>query len=119
MAPSQSGKDDLSARISAAQARQAEKVRSKPQSSHSAGYGVGMKMAFDLLGGAIVGLVFGLAFDHVFGTKPWGLLVLLTLGMVAGFRLMLRSAELQAKRMAQNNDAAEDSSEAAQDGQAK
>lgn len=58
-----------------------------------------MKMVFDLIGGVIVGLLFGLAFDHVFGTRPWGLLVLLGFGLAAGLRLMLRTAQQQAKRI--------------------
>ncbi|GEM_PF-4352735 len=75
--------------------------RSKPRAGSSAtsGYGVGMKMVFDLIGGVIVGLLFGLAFDHVFGTRPWGLLVLLGFGLAAGLRLMLRTAQQQAKRI--------------------
>ena len=60
-----------------------------------------MKMVFDLIGGVLVGLLFGLAFDHVFGTRPWGLLVLLGFGLAAGLRLMLRTAQQQAKRFAQ------------------
>ncbi len=58
-------------------------------------------MVFDLIGGVLVGLLFGLAFDHVFGTRPWGLLVLLGFGLAAGLRLMLRTAQQQAKRFAQ------------------
>lgn len=91
--------DDLSARIAAAQAKLAEQNKPKAGSSATSGYGQGMKMVFDLIGGVLVGLLFGLAFDHVFGTRPWGLLVLLGLGLAAGLRLMLRTAQQQAKRI--------------------
>ncbi len=92
-------KDDLGARISAAQAKQAERHKPRSASNSTSGYGIGMKIVLDLIGGIVVGLVFGLALDHVLGTQPWGLLVLLALGSAAGFRLMLRTAEQQAKRM--------------------
>ena len=101
MPPNSPEQDDLAARIAAAQARHRAKTERKPGSSSAAGYGLGMKMVLDLVGGALVGLVFGLALDHVAGTKPWGLLVLMLLGIAAGFRLMLRTAEQQAKRNAE------------------
>lgn len=102
MAPSQPEKDDLQARIDAAKARQAQKTARKPGSAAASGYGVGMKMVLDLVGGALVGLVFGLALDQFLGTRPWGLLILLMLGLVAGFRLMLRTADSHAKRSAES-----------------
>lgn len=95
-----SEKDDLDHRIAAAQAKQAAKHAPK-KSASVAGYGLGMKMVLDLVGGALVGLIFGLAVDEWLGTKPWGLFILLTLGMVAGFRLMLRTAHQQAMRSQQ------------------
>lgn len=91
---------DLGNRIAAAQAKHAVKASKRPGSNATSGYGIGMKMVFDLIGGAVVGVVFGLAFDHLAGTEPFGLLVILTLGLIAGFRLMLRTAEQQAKRVA-------------------
>ncbi|MAT34892.1 MAG: hypothetical protein CMK06_07090 [Ponticaulis sp.] len=116
MAPSQPENDDLAARISAAQARQAGKTARKPGSGAASGYGIGMKMVLDLVGGALVGLVFGLALDHWLGTRPWGLLILLCLGLVAGFRLMLRTAESHAKRSAENMDADGKDAESAKKG---
>lgn len=93
--------NDLATRIAAAQARQAKREgKTKPGANANSGYGLGMKIVLDLIGGIMVGLVFGLAFDHVFNTRPWGLLIFLGLGTAAGFRLMLRTAEQQAKRSA-------------------
>lgn len=90
--------DDLDQRIATAKAKQMAKHKPKPQSSSTVGYGLGMKMVLDLLGGALVGIVFGLAFDRVFGTEPWGLLVLLLMGLAAGLRLMLRTGLDEARR---------------------
>ncbi|MAI91490.1 AtpZ/AtpI family protein [Ponticaulis sp.] len=101
MPPSSPEPDDLGARIAAAQAKQAQKTARKPKSSGASGYGLGMKMVLDLIGGVLVGMVFGLALDHVAGTKPWGLLVLLCLGLATGLRMMLRTANQEAKRFAE------------------
>lgn len=117
MAPSSPDNDDLGARIAAAQARQAEKYQQKPKSTAASGYGIGMKMVLDLLGGALVGLVFGLALDRTLGTKPWGLLILICLGMAAGFRMMLRTAQSHANRIAESSDVAEGKPKTTQMGQ--
>ena len=52
---------------------------------HSA---VGIEMGLSV----VVGLLVGWFLDDYFGTEPWLLLVFLILGMVAGFRSMLRAA---------------------------
>ncbi|MFC6745930.1 AtpZ/AtpI family protein [Methylobacterium persicinum] len=36
--------------------------------------------------------------DHVFGTKPWGLIVLLLLGCVAGFYNVMRASGFAGSR---------------------
>jgi ATP synthase protein I len=41
----------------------------------------------------IVGLLGGMWLDNRFGTTPWLMLVLLVLGLVAGFRNVLRAVE--------------------------
>jgi ATP synthase protein I len=109
---------DLGARIAAAQAEQAKReAKVKPGSNANSGYGLGMKIVLDLIGGALVGLIFGLALDHVLGTQPWGLLILLGLGMAAGFRLVLRTAQQQGKRTEVDSDAAILETDAAKKGQ--
>lgn len=85
--------------------------------SAASGYGVGMKMVLDLVSGAVVGLIFGLAVDHVLGTRPWGLIILIMLGMAAGFRLMLRTADSHAKRYAEKSNAVSEGSDSAIKGQ--
>lgn len=40
----------------------------------------------EFISGIIVGLVFGLAIDHFFGTKPFGMIIMILLGAAAGFR---------------------------------
>ncbi len=86
--------DDLRARITAAQARQAGRLESKGGfRSAAAGYGAGMRMVLDLVGGVVVGLIFGRALDLVAKTEPWGLIFFLLLGMATGFWNMIRTAK--------------------------
>jgi len=40
----------------------------------------------EFISGIIVGLVFGLAIDHFFGTKPFGIIIMILFGAAAGFR---------------------------------
>jgi|GEM_PF-390753 len=49
-------------------------------------------MGLHLVSGIIVGGVLGYALDTWLGTKPWGLLFFLFVGVVAGFRNMWRDA---------------------------
>lgn len=95
MAASRHDPDSLGERIAAAKAKHEEKDRPKPRASMK-GYGTGMKMVLDLVGGCLVGLVFGLAIDQFFNTAPWGLLIMLMLGIASGFRLMMRTASTYA-----------------------
>jgi ATP synthase protein I len=46
----------------------------------------------------LVGGVIGWGLDHFVGTKPWGLIVFVLLGFVAGVLNVMRSAGLVAER---------------------
>jgi len=59
---------------------------------------VGMKVGIDLFAGVVFGLVVGLALDRWLGTAPWMLVVFLMLGMGAGIRNVIRTAEEQRKK---------------------
>ena len=45
-----------------------------------------MRVGSEFFSGIIVGVVFGYGIDHIFGTKPWGMVVMILLGFMAGFR---------------------------------
>jgi ATP synthase protein I len=62
--------------------------------SSGAGMGLAMRLAVDLVAGVLLGGALGWGFDRLFGTSPWGLMVLLLLGFVAGTLNVLRSAGL-------------------------
>ncbi len=58
------------------------------------GYGIGVRLATDIVAGALVGGAIGWFIDGWLGTSPWGLIVLLLLGFAAGMLNALRGAGL-------------------------
>ena len=83
--------DALEKRLAAAQQREEE--RNRPQvSGADASYRSGNRVLADLLGGLLGGSVIGYAIGFFTGTNPWGLLVGLFLGIVVGFRNIIRAA---------------------------
>ena len=64
------------------------------------GYGLGVRLTTDLIAGTLVGGALGWLIDGWFGTSPWGLIVMLMLGVAAGALLALRSAGLVAESRA-------------------
>lgn len=64
------------------------------------GYGLGVRLTTDLIAGTLVGGALGWLIDGWFGTSPWGLIVMLMLGVAAGTLLALRSAGLVAESRA-------------------
>lgn len=57
-----------------------------PTKSHQLAYRVGV----EFVSGIFVGVLFGIAVDHFFSTKPWGLIIFILLGAGAGFRNIFR-----------------------------
>jgi ATP synthase protein I len=58
------------------------------------GFARGMRLSTELVAGVLVGAFLGWALDRLLGTSPWGLIVLLMLGFVAGVLNVMRSAGL-------------------------
>lgn len=60
--------------------------------SPQAGLGFAYRLGIEFLSGVLVGLFLGYAIDQIWGTQPWGLVVMALLGSAAGllniFRLM-------------------------------
>src|SRR5262245_17755654 len=56
------------------------------------GFARGMRLSAELVGGVVVGFILGWLFDRWLGTSPWGLIVFLLLGFVAGVLNVMRSA---------------------------
>lgn len=51
---------------------------------------IALRAGTEFVSGIIVGVVFGLAIDHFFNTKPFGLVIMILLGAAAGFRNIYR-----------------------------
>ncbi|MEZ6029467.1 MAG: AtpZ/AtpI family protein [Hyphomonadaceae bacterium] len=94
------GEDDLNKRIAEAQAK--IDARERPsQMATGKGMGAGFRMASDFAAAVIVGVVLGLGIDALFKVSPWGVLICLMLGFVAGVRNVVATA------MKANQDAAD------------
>jgi ATP synthase protein I len=51
------------------------------------------RVAVELVAAFAVGVALGLGFDHLFGTRPWGLIVGLFLGGAAGMLNVFRATQ--------------------------
>ncbi len=83
--------DALEARLKAAREREDGRNKSQIQ-GHDANYRMGSRVLADLLGGILGGLVIGFVIDKFAGTGPWGLLIMLFLGIIVAFRNVIRTA---------------------------
>ncbi len=82
--------DALDARLKAAKER--EDQRNCPQGTveSDASYRIGSKVLAELLGGIGGGAFIGWVIDQFAGTAPWGLLAVMSLGIVVAFRNIIR-----------------------------
>lgn len=90
--------DDLSARLKRLET-QLEGKRPKAAPDRSAGtatsggsssLGQAMRLSTEFIAGVIAGGILGYIVDHLFGTKPWGMIVMLMLGFVTGIYNVMR-----------------------------
>src|SRR5271170_5235283 len=58
----------------------------------AAGYARGFRLSSELVGGVLVGAGLGWLIDRLLGISPWGFIVFLLLGFVAGVLNVMRSA---------------------------
>ena len=66
--------------------REVQTAKREKSRMSSEGASLGMRVVTELLGGVLGGLAVGWLLDSWFGTEPWLLILMLTLGMVAAFR---------------------------------
>jgi ATP synthase protein I len=59
---------------------------------------VGLRLSSELVAGVLVGAALGWGFDRLLSTSPWGLIVFLLLGFVAGVVNVMRAAGVMAKQ---------------------
>ena len=58
----------------------------------------GFRLSSELVAGVVVGAIMGWGFDRLLSTSPWGLIVFLLLGFVAGVVNVIRSAGVAPNR---------------------
>jgi len=82
--------DALEARLAAA--REREEQRNKPiaGAEADANYRMGNRVLAELIGGIGGGAFVGWVIDRFAGTSPWGLMVVMILGIVVSFRNIIR-----------------------------
>ena len=95
--PSSKDVSDFRSRLGKAREVQAEASAEIPGSTH----GLALRIGSDFFAGIVVGGLLGWGIDRTFGTTPWGLIVCLALGFVAGTNLAIRSAKEINQRGAQ------------------
>ena len=107
------GGHDLDGRLSrldkALAGRQKETEAQANSQSSATGYAQAMRLSTEFVAAILVGAAIGWLLDQWLGIGPWGLIVFLLLGFVAGVLNVLRSANLVAgpdNRM--NGDGAQD-----------
>jgi ATP synthase protein I len=58
----------------------------------ASGFARGLRLSSEMVAGVLVGAAIGWALDRVLGISPWGLIVFLLLGFVAGVVNVVRGA---------------------------
>ncbi|HMO76326.1 MAG TPA: AtpZ/AtpI family protein [Sphingopyxis sp.] len=80
----------LEERLDRAEAAEAKRTAVNAGPESDANYRLGNRVLAELLGGMIGGALFGWLIDRFADTSPWGLLVMLFLGIVVAFRNIIR-----------------------------
>ena len=90
---------DLAARIRRARGdRPAQAAADRMREGETMGWGRGFRLASEFVAAIVVGALLGWGVDSLFGTMPWGMIILLLLGFAAGVLNVVRAtAELNAQ----------------------
>ncbi|MES2302927.1 MAG: AtpZ/AtpI family protein [Pseudomonadota bacterium] len=82
--------DALDKRLKALREREDERNRPKAGGETDANYRLGNRVLAELIGGLAGGAFIGWVIDQFAGTSPWGLLVMLFMGIAVAFRNIIR-----------------------------
>ena len=82
--------DALEARLKAAREREDQRNKPTGGAEADASYKLGNRVLAELIGGIGGGAFLGWGIDHLLGTTPWGLLVVMALGIIVAFRNIIR-----------------------------
>jgi ATP synthase protein I len=84
--------------------RPAEPSPDAPAASDAAGIARGFRLSTELVAGVLVGAAIGWLLDRWLGISPWGLIVFLLLGFVAGVLNVMRAAGVVAPNKLDGSD---------------
>lgn len=82
--------DVLNERLKAARKREDKRGQPVAGAETDENYRAGNRVLADLIGGIVGGAFIGWVIDHFAGTSPWGLLVMMFLGIFVAFRNIIR-----------------------------
>jgi ATP synthase protein I len=82
--------DALDERLKAAREREEQRNRAVAGGEADANYRMGNRVLAELIGGIGGGAFLGWVIDWAAGTSPWGLLVVMFLGIIVSFRNIIR-----------------------------
>ncbi|SNY92544.1 ATP synthase protein I [Cohaesibacter sp. ES.047] len=85
--------EQLNAQLSTLRSQEdAEQRQQAQRQSNSSGFALAWRLGAEFIAGVLVGGVIGYLIDMWLGWSPWGLIIFLLLGFVAGMLNMLRAA---------------------------
>ena len=85
-------KDSLKTRLEIAKSKIAKRNLYKDKKPPSS-IGTAFKLSTELISAVAVGTIIGFILDKTFGTKPWLILIFFSVGVVAGFVNVFKSAK--------------------------
>lgn len=88
--------DALDERLRAAREREEARIKPVVGAEADENYRAGNRVLAELLGGIVGGVFLGWVIDHFAGTAPWGLLVMMFLGIFVAFRNIIRMSNRRA-----------------------
>ncbi|WP_375427011.1 AtpZ/AtpI family protein [uncultured Sphingomonas sp.] len=80
----------LDAKLRDAKAREATRTGSVPAGGGDGGYSLGNRVLSAMIGSLVGGALIGWVIDRLAGTAPWGLIVMLFLGIGVAFRQIIK-----------------------------
>lgn len=83
----------LDERLDAAQRVEAHRAGAGKAAGGDESYRLGSRVLAELVGAMVGGALIGWVFDRFAGTTPWGLLVMLFLGIIVAFRNIYRISQ--------------------------
>jgi len=86
--------DDLATRIARAKSAQEQVEKKQRQEDASSGVSAGamaLRYGAEFGMAVFVGIMIGLGTDHFFGTRPWGVLIMMGFGLAAGILGVIRA----------------------------